>query len=381
MIPLHVDTPAPIRLTVKEEFVDYDVPEYTGSYNVTPSGSAQTLETNGKLMTDDVTVDAVSIDLQSKTVNPSTTAATVSPDAGYDGLSSVTVNAIPAGLLALPETAYSDRLGVAYIDVTVGVDDDGYVESSDGFTYPVKVNDIPSLPKQAAATITPTTSSQTAVTAKKWTTGAVTVDPIPSQYIVPTGTKAITANTSSVDVKTYEFASVNVPNSYAAGDEGKVVSNGALVAQTSDTVTTNATYDTTLINSLTVNVSGGPSRTLLSSGTYTKTDGSTVNGKVDIPISVSGTITDILVYAPTPISGSAQSYIWARYFDLPAEMNTAGVPRLAIGAYKTATGNAQWYLANPTLESNNTIIRCPQQGASYHVLNNTYNWYVWGVAT
>jgi hypothetical protein len=50
-----------------------------------------------------------------------------------------------------------------------------------------------------------------------------------------------------------------VPNSYSAGDEGKVVSNGALVAQSSDTVTTNNTYDTTLINSLTVNVSGGGS--------------------------------------------------------------------------------------------------------------------------
>lgn len=50
---------------------------------------------------------------------------------------------------------------------------------------------------------------------------------------------------------------VSVPNTYSAGDEGKVVSNGALVSQTSDTVTANDTYDTTLINSLTVNVSGG----------------------------------------------------------------------------------------------------------------------------
>lgn len=50
---------------------------------------------------------------------------------------------------------------------------------------------------------------------------------------------------------------VNVPNTYAAVDEGKVVSGGALVSQTSDTVTQNGTVDTTLINSLTVNVSGG----------------------------------------------------------------------------------------------------------------------------
>ena len=58
---------------------------------------------------------------------------------------------------------------------------------------------------------------------------------------------------------------VSVPNSYTAGDEGKVVSNGALVAQTSDTVTANDTYDTTLINSLTVNVSGGGGTTFLES--------------------------------------------------------------------------------------------------------------------
>lgn len=57
--------------------------------------------------------------------------------------------------------------------------------------------------------------------------------------------------------KAYSPVSVSVPNSYAAGDEGKVVSNGTLVAQGSDTVTQNGTVDTTLINSLNVNVSGG----------------------------------------------------------------------------------------------------------------------------
>ena len=43
---------------------------------------------------------------------------------------------------------------------------------------------------------------------------------------------------------------------YSSADNGKVVSNGALVAQGSDTVTQNGTVDTTLISSLTVNVSG-----------------------------------------------------------------------------------------------------------------------------
>lgn len=76
-------------------------------------------------------------------------------------------------------------------------------------------------------------------------------------YIVPTGTKSITANGTGIDVTEYQKVNVAVPNSYSAADEGKVVSNGALVAQTSDTVTANDTYDTTLINSLKVNVSGG----------------------------------------------------------------------------------------------------------------------------
>lgn len=54
----------------------------------------------------------------------------------------------------------------------------------------------------------------------------------------------------------FSVVTVNVPNSYAQSDEGKVVSNGSLVSQTSTTKTENGTYDTTLINSVTVNVAG-----------------------------------------------------------------------------------------------------------------------------
>lgn len=77
---------------------------------------------------------------------------------------------------------------------------------------------------------------------------------------VDAGTKSITANGTGIDVIGYAAVDVAVPNTYAAGDEGKVVSNGALVSQTAHAeVTQNGTIDTTLNNSVTVNVSGGGS--------------------------------------------------------------------------------------------------------------------------
>lgn len=82
------------------------------------------------------------------------------------------------------------------------------------------------------------------------------IDSISGGGITPTGTINISAN-GTHDVTQYASAAVAVPNSYTASDEGKVVNNGALVSQTSDTCTVNGTVDTTLINSLTVNVSGG----------------------------------------------------------------------------------------------------------------------------
>lgn len=94
-------------------------------------------------------------------------------------------------------------------------------------------------------------------------------------YIRPTGTQTVNVTqngTTTVDVTAYENAQItaNVPNTYTSSDEGKVVSNGALVAQGSDTVTQNGTVDTTLTNSLTVNVSGGGGgSTVVASGTFT----------------------------------------------------------------------------------------------------------------
>jgi len=76
------------------------------------------------------------------------------------------------------------------------------------------------------------------------------------ELVAQTSTTATTNGT--IDTTTNNEVVVNVPNSYTAQDEGKVVSNGALVAQTAypSTITANNTYDTTNYNSVTVNVGG-----------------------------------------------------------------------------------------------------------------------------
>ena len=71
-------------------------------------------------------------------------------------------------------------------------------------------------------------------------------------------TKSITANgtynASSDNADGYSTVDVDVPNTYTASDEGKVVSNGSLVSQTATSTNVNGTINTTLNNSVTVNV-------------------------------------------------------------------------------------------------------------------------------
>ena len=61
-------------------------------------------------------------------------------------------------------------------------------------------------------------------------------------------------NASDDNADGYSKVAVDVPNTYTAQDEGKVVNNGVLVAQTAMTITQNGVYDTTGINRITVNI-------------------------------------------------------------------------------------------------------------------------------
>lgn len=74
--------------------------------------------------------------------------------------------------------------------------------------------------------------------------------------IAKTITENDTYNASDDEADGYSSVTVNVPNTYDAGDEGKVVSSGELVSQTAlpGQVTMNGTINTTLYNSVSINV-------------------------------------------------------------------------------------------------------------------------------
>ena len=288
-IPLSVDSSSAVSMTVSEAFID--------------RGSA--IQNN-------------------KNATPSTSQVEVTPDPGFDGMAKVTVAAMPQGEIDPASLSYDTYLLRGRITAEANVTQAGYVPLGGNM---VRAYCDELLPSENPKTVTPTTSEQVAVAANKWTKGQIKVGPIPPEYIVPTGTKSIAVNGTGIDVKAYEkvdvavpgitpsgtlaiatngshdvtnyataavavpasavdsgtksitangngqdvvgyaAVNVNVPNSYAAADEGKVVQSGALVAQTSDTVTQNGVVDTTLINSLDVNVSGSSGKVLLASET------------------------------------------------------------------------------------------------------------------
>lgn len=112
-----------------------------------------------------------------------------------------------------------------------------------------------------------------------------------SQNVSQNGTYDTTLNNHVV---------VAVSNSYSASDEGKVVSSGELIAQTSRNVTENGTYDTTENNEVVVNVQGGGGSTLIpksitQNGTYNPADDN-ADGYSEVIVNVSGggTLTKIM---------------------------------------------------------------------------------------
>lgn len=183
-------------------------------------------------------------------------------------------------------------------------------------------------------------------------------------YPEPTGTKSITSNGTGIDVKDYASADVNVANSYSAGDEGKVVSSGALVSQTSVTKTSNGTYDTTLNNEVVVNVPQ-PSGNINITGTSQVDVSAYATAQVVDADLVAGNIKkDVNILG---VTGSLESGITPSGTISITSNGTTDVTNYASASVNVPTSAPDNYIEYNWLQSGSS---CVLQGASVHCSNS-----------
>lgn len=191
---------------------------------ITPSGTKNlSINVNGTTTENVNTYEFVQVttnvvpNLQSKTVVPTTSSQSVTADSNFDGLSQVNVQSIPSQYIVPTGTK------------NVSINQNGTViEDVEQFAdVKITTNVQPNLQSKS---FTPTKST-TAITADSGYDGlgTVTVNAIPSQYIIPSGSQTATVN-KTYDVTSLAELIVNVasgggvlPSDISAFDFGDVV--------------------------------------------------------------------------------------------------------------------------------------------------------------
>ena len=185
---------------------------------------------------------------QVKTITPSTSVQNVVADSGFDALSKVTVNAIQTE--------------------TKTVTTNGTVTPSSGkYLTSVTVNvPVGSTINNQNKTVTPTTSQQSITADSGYTgLGTVTVNRIPTNYLIPSGNKSITANGTNIDVAAYSTVSVNVSST--------INNQNKTVTPTTSQQTINADSGYSGLGTVTVNAIQTETKTVTTNGTVIPSSG------------------------------------------------------------------------------------------------------------
>ena len=225
----------------------------SGTYTATTNTSSVDIGSYKYL---NVNVPSGSPSLTNLTVTATTTTATYT-HSGYDGYDSVTVNAIP--MATITTGTFSKTKGTTYrITYSKSVNSAGYVEAGELGAYTDLMLETPSVtPSTTAQTVTPSGTN--------FYLNSVTVNPIPSQYVVPTGTYTASANTSSQDITNYKYLDVNV--SGGGGKNAQIAYGFNRVAGTAYTAVTGQSITVSKTGTYHVYWSGWRSSTSGTNGT------------------------------------------------------------------------------------------------------------------
>lgn len=144
------------------------------------------LKTAGKYMEDDITV-STSLNLQSKTATPTTSSQEVTPDTGYEGLTKVTISAMPTASQAIPQVSINSVNGL--ITATA--------EQSAGYVEAGTKHGTLQLTTKGATTYNPSTTEQY-IQAGTYLTGLVTIGALADGDSMTYGTGSGSASNSLV---------------------------------------------------------------------------------------------------------------------------------------------------------------------------------------
>ena len=179
----------------------------------------------------DVAVPAPSPSLQNKTVSPTTSQQTIQADGGYDGLDTVTVNAMPSGSASTPATSITANPSISVssgglITATASASQSvtptvsaGYVSSGTRGTVTVSGSNTEQLTTLAAATIHPSTSDQT-ITTGKFITGRQTIKAVTTTNLTADNIK--NGVTVKIGDSTDDDCVTTVTGTYAGGTSKNV---------------------------------------------------------------------------------------------------------------------------------------------------------------